>query len=91
MLVILCALTYSCHCQNDPATLGIQIDYGSIVQHVFGLLSWNDGAKVPFLEATCTPSLKGKIKKFKWVYDAKFSCNKRFTGIVGKQLNMIDG
>lgn len=83
MLVVVCALTYACHCQIDFVSLGIQI--GSIV---FNLHSWNDGQKVPFLGASCTPSLKGRISSFKWKWDAKFSCNGRFSGITGS-FNLI--
>merc|ERR1739836_58620 len=55
----------------------------SIAQALIGLHSFDDGTKVPFLGETCTAKLKGRIRKFKWVWDSKFSCDGRFGGLTG--------
>jgi len=41
---------------------------------VFGLHSWQDGAKIPILGRECTVSTKGRIRKFKWVWDGRLRC-----------------
>jgi hypothetical protein len=41
---------------------------------LFSLHTWNEGQTVNVLGYQCTPSLKGRIHKFKWVWDGRFRC-----------------
>ena len=50
-------------------TCGISV--GSVV---FSLHTWNEGQLVNVLGYQCTPSVKGRISKFKWVWDGRFRC-----------------
>ena len=55
----------------------------ALVNSLWSLHSFGDGTKIDFLGATCTSKLKGRVRKFKWVWDSKFSCGGKFNGLEG--------
>jgi hypothetical protein len=80
MLVVMCTMALTCHCLVDVTSVAI-----SIGQMVFNLHSWSDGTEIPFLGSKCTAGIKGRIRKLKWVWDGRFSCDGRFSGITGNE------
>lgn len=53
---------------------GNWISCAKSIQFVYGLFSWNDGGTVKILGQDCTIQVKGRIRKFKWVYDGRCRC-----------------
>ena len=47
----------------------------SLIKPVINIHSWNDGEAQSMFGTTCRGSLKGRVPKFKWVWDGKFKCD----------------
>ncbi|CAF0745415.1 unnamed protein product [Adineta steineri] len=46
--------------------------------------TWYDNQPISICKIKCTRVLKGHVSKFKWVWDAKFHCEEKAPGIIGK-------
>lgn len=53
------------------------------ISSIISIHSFGDGAKLTLFGQPCTSYLKGRIRKFQWVWDSKISCNGKFGGLTG--------
>ena len=81
ILLSLCAyLTHCADITEISACLGgswkscLGLGTGLISQGI-KLHSWDDGTTHSMFGTTCRSSVKGRVSSFKWVWDARFSCD----------------
>jgi hypothetical protein len=55
-----------------------------LAKSILGLHTWNEDTPINICGIDCTGNLKGRISRWRWVWDGRFRCDSKAPGIVGQ-------
>ncbi len=57
---------------------------GALAGSIYQIHQWGEDTPMSICGNPCSGSLKGRISSFEWKWDAKFKCDNKGQGILGK-------